>query len=236
MYLLYVDESDTTGRENVTQRVYCVCGLRVVDSSYGQTTKRLSKVITSWEPALPDDFELKGYELFRGTGCWTDRPPDERAGFAQAVAEALAESTIKLFIAMKPSEDFGEDYRTLLGQVIAHAAKETEKKGSKTGKQMMLVFDQRPDFNVRESTALRTMRAEVIAKHRASLFIDHGYEADSRHAPLIQAADFVAFHLRKRETLQRDESLLGAKADGRLIEALDRVHDTLAPKTILIKK
>ncbi len=195
MYLLYVDESDTTGRENVAQRVYCVCGLRVVDSSYGPTTKRLAKVIKSWEPALPDDFELKGYELFRGTGCWEGREPDERAAFAQEIAQALADSTIKLFVAMKPSEDFGDDYRTLLGRVIAQAAKETEKKGSRTGKQMMLVFDQRPDFNVRESTALRDMRSDVISKHRASLFIDHGYEADSRHALLIQAADFVAFHL-----------------------------------------
>jgi hypothetical protein len=101
---------------------------------------------------------------------------------------------------------------------------------------MMLVFDQGPDFNVRDSNALRHMRAEVIATHRASLFIDHGYEADSRHAPLILAADFVAFHLRKRETLHREDSLLGAKADSRLIDALDRLHDTLAPKTIVIKK
>jgi hypothetical protein len=236
MYLLYVDESDTGAGEKVAQRIYCVCGLRVVDSSYGQTVTRLAKTIQSWRPALPDDFELKGYELFRGNGCWEGREPGERAAFAQAVADALAESTIKLFVAMKPSEDFGDDYRTLLGRVIAQAAKETEKKGSRTGRQMMLVFDQRPDFNVRESTALRNMRSEVISKHRASLFIDHGYEADSRHAPLIQAADFVAFHLRKRETLHRDDSLLGSKADGRLIDALDRLHDTLAPKTIFIKK
>jgi Protein of unknown function (DUF3800) len=235
MYLLYVDESDTTGGERAESRIYCVCGLRVVDSSYGQTTKRLTKVIESWKPSLPSDLELKGYELFRGTGCWAGREPKERAAFAQAVAEALAQSTIKLFVAMKASEDFGDDYRTLLGHVIAQAAKDTDKKGSKTGRQMMLVFDQRPDFNVRSSTALHDMRAEVISKHGASLFIDHGYEADSRHAPLIQAADFVAFHLRKRETLRRDDSLLGSKADGRLIEALDRLHETLAPKAIFIK-
>jgi hypothetical protein len=235
VYLLYVDESDTTGREKAAQRVYCVCGLRVVDSSYGQTTSRLRKLIESWEPKLPE-FELKGYELFRGKGCWEGRGPDERAAFAQAVADALAESNIKLFVSMKPSENFGDDYRTLLSRVIAQAAKDTDRKGSKTGRQMMLVFDQRPDFNVRESTALREMRAEVISKYRPSLFIDHGYEADSRHAPLVQAADFVAFHLRKRETLQREDSELAPRADERLIEALDRIHETLVPKTIFIKR
>ena len=166
MYLLYVDESDTTGGEKAAKRVSCVCGLRVVDSSYGQTTRRLAKVIESWNPALPDDFELKGYELFHGEGSWAGREADERVAFAHAVAEALAGSTIKLFVAMKASADFGDDYRTLLGRVIAQAAKETERKGSKTGRQMMLVFDQRPDFNVRDSTALRDMRAEVISKYR----------------------------------------------------------------------
>jgi hypothetical protein len=86
MYLLYIDESDTTRRENVAKRVYYGCGLRVVDSSYGQTTKRLAKVIATWKPALPDDFELKGYELFRGIGPWKGRQPDERGGVRAASA------------------------------------------------------------------------------------------------------------------------------------------------------
>lgn len=235
MYLLYVDESDTTVGDEDAKRVYCVCGLRVVDSSYAATTKRLAKAIKSWNPRLPENFELKGYELFHGEGCWKGRKADERVAFANAVAEALADSSIKLYVSMKPSEHFGDDYRTLLGRIIERAAKETGKKGSKTGRQMMLVFDQRPDFNVQESKALRDMRAEAISNHGPSMFIDHGYEADSRHAPLIQAADFVAFHYRKRETLHREDSLVGSKDDDRLIAALDGLCATLKPKTVLVK-
>jgi hypothetical protein len=137
---------------------------------------------------------------------------------------------------MKASEDFTEDYKVLLGKVITRAAGVVAKTGTKTSKQMMLVFDQRPDFNPRYSDALRAAREEVITKHKTSCrFIDFGYEADSQHAPLVQAADFVAYHLRKREIIEREDTLLARRANDLLIDLLDEIAERLEKRIVRIR-
>ena len=71
MYLLYVDESDTSSDETA-RLLYCVCGLRCIDTSYGATVERLTKLIARWEPALPANFEIKGSDLYHGRGRGAD--------------------------------------------------------------------------------------------------------------------------------------------------------------------
>jgi uncharacterized protein DUF3800 len=234
VYLLYVDESDTSS-DDAGRLVYCVCGLRCIDISYGATVERLAKLIRKWQPTLPANFEIKGSDVFHGEGSWPGRSVSDRAAFARALTQVLHESNIKLFVGMKDSEDFTEDYKVLLGKVISCAAKVVAKSGTKTSKQMMLVFDQRPDFNPRYSEALRDARDEVITQHKASCrFIDFGYEADSRHAPLVQAADFVAYHLRKREIIEREDTLLTRRANDLLIELLDEIAEKLEKKVVRV--
>jgi hypothetical protein len=124
----------------------------------------------------------------------------------------------------------------LLGKVIARAADVVAKTGTKTSEQMMLVFDQRPDFDPRYSDELRVARDQVIATHKTSCrFIDFGYEADSQHAPLIQAADFVAYHLRKGEIIAREDTLLRSRANDLLIELLDEIAEKLQKKIVRVK-
>jgi hypothetical protein len=236
VYLLYVDESDTTDDEPAASRYYCVCGISVVARSYGATTDRINALVAKWEPQLPADFEIKGIDLFQRDGFWKGRDPDERIAFARALTAVLSQSKVRIYVALKESAHFTDDYRKLLGEIIARAAKDTAMKGSPTSKQMLLVFDQRPDFNVRESDELRAARAEVVSRYdKACRFIDHGYEADSKYAPLIQAADFVAYHMRRRETLSRDTTLFGDPDDVRLIALLDEIAATLRPKMKLWK-
>lgn len=229
MYLLYVDESDT-GENEAGDRRYCVCGLCVTASSYGATTDRLAKLVAKWTPALPADFEIKGHDLFHGEGVWSRRSVPERVAFARAVAEVVAASSLRLFVAEKTSANFTDDYRLLLSEVVTAAAKETASRGTRSGKQLMVIFDQRPDIDPRVSE-LRIARSNVIRDHAKSCrFIDHGFEADSRHAPLIQLADFVAYHLRRQATTARTDSLLGAADDQRVIELLDEIAEVVRPK------
>jgi hypothetical protein len=235
MYLLYVDESDTSSDEDA-RLVYCVCGLRCIDTSYGATVERLTKLIAKWEPKLPANFEIKGSDLYHGEGAWRGRSTDDRSSFARALTQVLRDSNIKLFIGMKDSENFTEDYKLLLARVMTRAAGVVAKTGTKTSKQMMLVFDHRPDFNPRYSEALRAARDEVIARHKAACrFIDFGYEADSRHAPLVQAADFVAYHLRRREIIEREDTLLTTRANDLVIQLLDEIAETLDKKIVRVK-
>jgi hypothetical protein len=231
MYLLYVDESATTDDPDPARLMYCVCGLRVIDTSYGATVERLAKVIDNWEPKLPMTFEIKGSDLFHGEGAWRGRAVDERARFARAITDVLSKSNIRLYISTKESTDFTADYKELLTKVVTKAAGMTAKTGTRTSKQMLLVFDQRPDFDPRYSEELRHTRDEVIAIHKRSCrFIDYGYEADSQHAPLIQAADFVAYHLRKRAIIQREDTLFAQRANDLVIGLLDEIAETLKPK------
>jgi hypothetical protein len=234
VYLLYIDESDTGESEDGGRR-YCVCGVYVTATSYGATTDRLTKLIASWDPPLPPDFEVKGHDLFHGQGAWRKRPAAERAAFAKALADVVAGSNLRLFVAERPSKDFTEDYRVLLTAVVTAAAKQTANTGTRTGRQLMVIFDQRPDIDPRVSD-LRAVRANVIRDHAKSCrFIDHGFESDSRHAPLIQLADFVAYHLRRHSTMTRDDSLLATADDHRVVGLLDEIETTVRPKVRRLK-
>ena len=56
---------------------------------------------------------------------------------------------------MKPSEDFTGDYRTLLDKVIRRASTDVAREGGRTGRQLLLVFDQRPDLDVSPTHTLQ---------------------------------------------------------------------------------
>jgi Protein of unknown function (DUF3800) len=237
LYLLYLDESDTTSEEPdaVAARFCCLCGVRVVDSSYGKATKAVEKFLKNWPQAGRSTFEVKGRELFQGEGAWRGVKPSERVRFCKEFAALIASLNVKLIAATKPSVDFTKDYQLLLDQVIERVAKETAKTGSRTGRQLLVIFDRRPDFNVSSSETLRAARQNVVSRHKSACpFIDHGYEADSLHAPFIQVADFVAYFLRKQQTIVRESTLLTAAADARVVAAVDEIVSMLRPKVTML--
>lgn len=224
VYFLYVDESDTTTDEPAPSRWYCVTGVRVVARSYGPITDKLQRLVRRWHPPLPDTFELKGIDLFQGQGPWAKRDPAQRVEFAKAAATIIGEASVRVYVAMKPSEDFTGDYRTLLDRVIRRAASDVAKEGGRTGKQLLLIFDQRPDLDVSASQMMRQIRNDVVNQLTTSCrFIDHGYEANSRYAPLVQVADFAAYFLRKQKVMVREATLLAEAENELVVTAVDEI-------------
>lgn len=120
MYLLYIDESDTTDKElgKLTPRWYCISGMNVVASSYGKTQREWEEFIK--DQKLPDDFELKGEELYQGTGCWKGKAPQERIDFCKKVCEFINNSNVKIYSSLEvvKNNDHAESYKRLLDDIL----------------------------------------------------------------------------------------------------------------------
>lgn len=235
MYLLYVDESDTGSEASNTVREYWVTGVRVVDSSYRKTVLGLAQH-TAPLTDRKGGFEVKGADLFNGTGAWKGRLPKERAEFALTYAKTLGRLNLKIYAVRKSSEDFTKDYLMLLGKLLAAVGKDTASKGSKTGRQLLTVFDRRTDVSVISSDHMRAVRSRLLHDLGATCaMIDFGYETDSRNAPLIQAADFSAYFLRKASVVPRNSTLFQEAESSLALDTIDGICAALKPKLQLVK-
>jgi hypothetical protein len=232
MYLLYLDESDTGLEEPNVARFYCLVGVRVVDSSYRTATTRIQRLVSQLIPAPPPRFEIKGADLYHGTGHWRGRAPADRVTFSTEFANLLGSLNIKIYAAFKPSENFTDDYLALLEHVLGAVAADVAHRGSASGRQLLSVFDRRTDITLPGSEALRDLRSELVRRHAAACpFVDHGYETDSKDSLLTQAADFCAYFLRKQRTVIREPDLFGDAENALAIAAIDEICRLIEPKT-----
>lgn len=229
MYLLYTDESDTTeNRKTLTLRWLCIAGLLVVDRSYRLIQERFEKLLKNHN--LPDNFEIKGSDLYNRTGHWKNTKPQERIDFWNEVCQFIRESKFKIFSALGviQNNDHITSYKELLGEVLDMTASHVSKRGSKTGRQLTLIFDERPDIESEIREQIKLSRKEIISKfNRSCSFIDYGFDGDSKLCWGIQIADFVAYFLRKRQAFQRENNLFDTADRTLSIEKVDELLESI---------
>lgn len=231
MYLLYIDESDTTDTGKVTvPRWYCISGLRVLDRSYRPIQERFEKILK--DNKLPQDFEIKGDELYNGTGFWKGIKPEKRIDFCKQISHFINNSNFIVYSALEIVEknNHVKSYKNLLSAVIGMVASYISR-APKTSRQFILIFDQRPDIEEKIRDQIKNDRKEIIKKYKKSCsFIDYGFDGDSKLCWGIQIADFVAYFLRKQQIFQRNDNLFD-KADNFLsIEVVDDLLKSITKK------
>jgi hypothetical protein len=231
MYLLYIDESDTTDTGKITSpRWYCISGLRVLARSHRPIQERFERILK--DNKLPENFEIKGNGLYNGTGFWKDVKPEKRIDFCKHICQFINNSNLIIYSASEVvrKNDHVKSYKNLLSTVMEMVASYVSK-APKTSRQFILIFDQRPDIEEKIRDQIKSDRKEIIKKYKRSCsFIDYGFDGDSKLCWGIQIADFVAYFLRKQQTFQRSDNLFG-KADNFLsMEVVDSLLKSINKK------
>jgi hypothetical protein len=84
MYLLYADESGSTGDSG--QRVFVLAGVSLFERQGFWISRELDKIAARFNPADPSAVELHASPMFGGRGAWRKTDRDERV---QAIKDAL---------------------------------------------------------------------------------------------------------------------------------------------------
>jgi len=232
MYLLYIDESDTTDSKNkLTPRWYCVSGMRIVDSSYRIAQEWWENILKGNN--LPSEFELKGEELYQGTGFWKNFKPERRVEFSNFVCDFINGTNLKIYVCLEivKGSNHIESYNNLLSEILNMVPRDISSKSPRTGRQLILVFDQRSDIENKIRLQIKSCRTRIIKKFKKSCaFIDYGFDADSKLCWGIQIADFVAYLLRKQQTFQRENNLFNHADHVISIETVDNLISSIKNK------
>jgi hypothetical protein len=232
MYLLYIDESDTTDSKNeLTPRWYCIAGTRIVDSSYRPSLEKWENLLR--ENNMPLGFELKGEELYQGTGFWKKHSPKERVEFSNFVCGFINSVNIKIYACLEVvvNSRHIDSYKNLLSKILNLVPKDISSNAPKSARQLILVFDQRLDIGFKIRQQIRDCRTNIIKNfNKSCAFIDYGFDSDSKLCWGIQIADFVAYLLRKQQTFQRENNLFNKSDNSLSFETVDNLISSIKDK------
>lgn len=233
MYILYIDESGNTGtKDDLTQKIECLCGVLISDTRYRKWSVVLQEFLSSKK--LPDDFEIKGYDLFHGDGYWVDKTVDERVTFCKELSELLGKCGVNFYIKVSNKTGSEDPYIICLEAIISKVAKKVSTCGT-TNRQLLLIFDQRKDISSSILKSCVEQKEKLIEKYKKSCtFIDSGFESDSFDCIFLQIADFVAYFYRRQKSLIRNNTLF-KKADKQItIDAIDEIVSNVDNKIIKV--
>lgn len=231
MYFLYVDESFE--KESVAVGSTFFPAIK-----YGKFVKEFDKFLTS-NYNIEEDTEIKGDFIWNGREKFASLSMDDRSKTAQEIAEFLSTSKLTKFIVgfkLINGKDKNTVYLELLDKVIEYAANFVAKYSGSTGKQLLVIFDEREDIKEEVHKRLAKQRKDIVQKYKSSCsFIDNGYEGISRYSRLIQVADFVTYFTRANKVLNVQPSLFKQKPDDvRRIAAIKRINELLSKKLKLV--
>jgi Protein of unknown function (DUF3800) len=248
MYLFYGDESGHTGgKASPTQPVLVVAGLMVNTWRHGTTTREFRDLMERLSGVAGVELtELKGRELFKGSGQWRDVPHERRAEARHAVLQWIGDRKHRV-VAVGIIYDRWPSAESLpeLGKIRPRAFASTwcglaiqrAQFASGIGKQnkqvCVMVLDRQDGQD--ETTIQNALTAppswaldfvnDRQLDGQLSAIVDTAYFGDSAKAPLIQVADFLAFMIQRKCSLE-----CGSKSgfDGEK-DIIDDVFEALSP-------
>lgn len=231
MYFLYLDES--IDKKN---KLISVGSVILPSSKYRKFNEDFNYFLSN-EFKAGEKVEIKGDYIWNGRNFFKSRDMSERTGIALKIAKFLAESTLTMFVIAHKYLNGGDEnqaYLDLIDSVIGFSAKLVSKK-PKTSRQLLLVFDERPDINERIYNLCAEKRKQIIKKYQKScIFIDNGYEGISKYSRLLQVADFVGYFIRNEKVTPKEDTLFETMADDRKIELMEKIKSSLSKKLKII--
>ena len=237
MYLLYLDESENSNKNRkpfVDLNVFGLSGLLI-------TSRYITNFIDEFlelkkENGIPEDWEIHTFEIFSGTGKWSKNfSDDERRKICKDFANLVGrKSRLKqAWFCHKNSKLEKKDYIDSLDSIIKKSTACIGKdKGS--GKQLLVIFDQKDDFEREINKFILEQRNKINTNNKSTgkmcRIIDHGFPGNSRLSELLQLADFIGYVFRLSKTLRREDNLFSKKQDQRFIDFVDDLVEELKDK------
>lgn len=243
MYLLYVDESENSDAKDSTPlSVFGLAGLVVTARYVPRLVEEISDLKASY--GLPDDQEIRGYDIFQGKRRgWRGLGDEKRREFCRGLARIIAgkNALAKGFFVFKNSRLQRDDYLQCLDVLIDRSAGFVGSRPSNTGKQLLVIFDEKDEFEDSINRAIlgqqgRVLRSPGSQRPRLCRIIDHGFPGKSKYSTMLQASDFVGYVLRLARTIQREPSLFATPKDPRFVDFVDELVDVLGKKVTSVSR
>ena len=241
MYLLYLDESENSNKDRKDIFSVDVFGLSGILITPRYATNLVQEF---WDLKkqhnIPDDWEIHGFEIFSGSGKWKTKFTDnQRREICIDIANLVAKNNrlAKAWFCYKESQFLKNDYLTTLEGLLKKSCDFVGKQKSNTGKQLLVIFDQKDEFESAINKFILAQRNTINSskKGQKCRVIDHGFPGKSEHSELLQLSDFVGYVFRLSKTLKREDTLLSKKHDQRFIDFVDRLINTMKKRVNEIK-
>ena len=249
MYLFYGDESGHTGKTaTAKQPALIVGGLLVNSHRAGKTRREFADLLATLSDIAGYPLEeLKGQQLFRGSGAWAECDHEARARARHEILQWIRTrkhsvvATGILYSTLPEVRASCPDIRSLSARAMAtiHCAltiqrnQHSPQPAQQNKNVAFVVFDHQDSAD--QAMAQRLLAAPTpwmhafvepkSATHELSAIVDTAYFADSVRAPLIQVADFLAFMIQRKAAL--DAGVSAAFRDEAAI--IDDVWGELTP-------
>jgi len=229
MYILYIDESENSdSKDPFKPNVFGLSGLLITARYIPTFVQNIRELKEDYE--VSGSREIKGYEIFN-QNKWNNLSDDERREFCKELSEIIVgkNSLAKGFFIYKNSKFHKEDYLNCLEKIIDKAAEFVAKRGSNTSKQLLVIFDEKDEFE-------RKINETILnKKSKKCKIIDHGFPGKSNMSDMLQAADFSGYVMRLNKTISKEDNLFARKKDSRFIEFVNDLVGTLKKKISIIE-
>lgn len=240
MYIIYIDESENSDRKDeFTPSIFGLSGLIITDRYCSTFTEKICELKKKYK--IPQNIEIHGYDIFN-KNKWCNLTDEERRSFCFEIVKLVTDryALAKGFFIYKDSRLNKEDYLKCLEKILEKAASFVATHGGTTGKQLMVIFDEKDEFEFAINTSIVKSKKDLTklikSRHKKICrIIDHGFPGKSCMSEMLQVADFAGYVLRLSKTLQRVDTIFEKAKDPRFIKFVDELVDILTSK-ITIKK
>lgn len=132
----------------------------------------------------------------------------------------------------KDSNLIKDDYLTTLDIIIKKACNFVGTKKGSTGKQIMIIFDEKDDLENAINQFVKQERDDLNKAKRGKKcrLIDHGFPGKSSFSEMLQLADFVGYVFRLSKTLKRKDTLFEKKQNQLFIDFVDGLVEIMNKK------
>lgn len=235
MYILYIDESENSSKSNkLSLGVFGLSGLLITARYIPSFVENINKLKEDFK--IPKTKEIKGYEVFNQKK-WCRLSDDERRDFCKKLSSIIVgkNALTKGFFVCKKSKLQKDDYLFCLKKIIDKASEFIAKNGSNTSKQLLIIFDEKDEFENAINKTILNKQKEILKslkkkQKKTCHLIDHGFPGKSNMSEMLQSADFVGYILRLSKTLQRKNTLFSKAKDKRFIQFVDDLVEILKIK------
>jgi hypothetical protein len=218
VYICYADESGYAGSgSTANQPILAMAGILVNTYNIHRTQDELSELITLVEQTGRRVQELKGQELYRGTGPWRGMKGEDRHGLYEALLQWLAGRPHRVLLSVLDnarahnliSREYGwvKAPYVAAGLHLALQVQRTNQSQKRNKGKTLLVYDQLGQHEADLSYLIADPPSDTdpyygyMGGPRLDQIVDSVYFVRSHHASFIQLADVVAFVARRRAEL-----------------------------------
>ena len=236
MYLLYLDESENSNTDRKDIFAVDVFGLSGILITPRYATNLIQEF---WDLRkkydIPEDWEIHGFQIFSGSGKWKNKfTDDQRRNICEDLSKLIAKNyrLAKGWFVYKESKFLKTDYLKTLGGLLDASCKFVGKHGGNTNKQLMVVFDEKDEFEKAINEFILAQRNAInkSKKNQKCRIIDHGFSGKSELSELLQLSDFVGYVFRLSKTLKRFDNLSVSQHDQRFIDFVDGLVKEMSKK------